>query len=164
MHRMAQAKEKVVSAPLKVPPQNVDAEQAILAGALINNDAMNQIVDVLSAEDFYKEAHVYIYAGMIELYNSNEPIDLITLSQLLKEKGLLEKSGGPDYLASLVDAVSTSAGILYHAEIVRDLAVRRRLISQCSLISDSCFQGLEPTDELLDRAEQSIFEDRKSVV
>ena len=61
---MAQAKEKVVSAPLKVPPQNVEAEQAVLAGILINNDAMNQIVDVLSQEDFYREAHAHLYEGM----------------------------------------------------------------------------------------------------
>jgi replicative DNA helicase len=161
---MAQAREKVIPAPLKVPPQNVEAEQAILAGILINNDAMNQVVDVLSADDFYKEAHAHLYAGLIALYNNNEPIDLITLSQHLKEKGLLEKAGGVDYLASLVDAVSTSAGILFHADIVRDLSVRRRLINQCSIISDSCFQDWEQTDELLDRAEQSIFDIAESKI
>ena len=155
---MAQAKEKVVSVPVKVPPQNVEAEQAILAGILINNDAMNQVVDILQPDDFYREVHGHLYDAMIGLYNKNEPIDLITLSQHLKEKGLMEKAGGSDYLASLVDAVSTSAGILYHAEIVRNLSVRRKLINQCSLISDSCFQESEPTDELLDRAEQSIFD------
>ena len=155
---MAQAKEKVVSAPLKVPPQNVEAEQAVLAGILINNDAMNQIVDVLSQEDFYREAHAHLYEGMTELYNNNEPIDLITLSHHLKEKNVLDKVGGPEYLTSLVDVVSTSAGILYHAQIIRDLSVRRRLISQCSVISDACFQNWQPTDELLDMAEQSIFD------
>jgi replicative DNA helicase len=164
MFSMAQAREKVVASPIKVPPQNVEAEQAILAGILINNDAMNQVVDSLSPDDFYREAHTHLYAGMIELYNNNEPIDLITLSQHLKEKGLLEKSGGVDYLASLVDAVSTSAGIMYHADIVRDSSVRRRLISQCSVISDSCFQDWEPTDELLDRAEQSIFDIAESKI
>ncbi|MFO7459463.1 MAG: replicative DNA helicase [Desulfatiglandales bacterium] len=155
---MAQAKEKVFSAPLKVPPQNIEAEQAVLAGILINNDAVNQIVDVLSPDDFYREAHMHIFEGMTELYNDNEPIDLITLSHQLKEKALLEKAGGAEYLTSLVDAVSTSAGIFYHAQIVRDLSVRRRLISECSLISDACFQDWRPTDELLDRAEQSIFD------
>lgn len=155
---MAQAKEKVAAAPLKVPPQNIEAEQAVLAGVLINNDAMNQIVDVLSPDDFYREAHAHLYGGMAELYNNNEPIDLITLSHYLKEKNALEKTGGPDYLTSLVDAVSTSAGILYHAQIIRDLSVRRKLISQCSVISDACFQNWQPTDELLDMAEQSIFD------
>lgn len=155
---MVQAKEKTVFSPIKVPPHNMEAEQAILAGILINNDAMNQIMDILSAGDFYREAHMDLFEGMIQLYHNNEPIDLITLSQYLKSKKLLEKVGGTDYLASLVDAVSTSAGIVYHARIVRDLSVRRKLINQCSIISELCFQGWQETDELLDMAEQSIFD------
>ncbi|MBU2498474.1 MAG: replicative DNA helicase [Proteobacteria bacterium] len=155
---MAQLKEKVISSPMKVPPQNIEAEQAILAGILINNDAMNQVVDILSVDDFYRENHMHLFEGMIELYNDNEPIDLITLSQCLKEKNLMEKAGGAEYLASLVDAISTSAGIVYHAEIVRDLSVRRKLINQCSVISEACFGSWQKTDELLDMAEQSIFD------
>ncbi|MBW1667720.1 MAG: replicative DNA helicase [Deltaproteobacteria bacterium] len=155
---MAQAREKLVSAPVKVPPQNIEAEQAVLSGILINNEAMNQVVDILSPDDFYRESHMHLFEGMTELYNNNEPIDLVTLSQYLKEKDLLEKVGSTDYLASLVDAVSTSAGIVHHAEIVRDLSVRRKLINQCSAISESCFQSWQGTDELLDLAEQSIFD------
>jgi len=155
---MPQAKEKTSPVSLKVPPHNIEAEQAILGGILINNDAMNQIMDILSADAFYREAHMNLFEGMIALYNNNEPIDLITLSQYLTEKNLLEKTGGTDYLTSLVDAVSTSAGITYHAEIVRDLSVRRKLITQCSVISESCFQNWEKTDELLDQAEQVIFD------
>ncbi|MGD9075765.1 MAG: replicative DNA helicase [Desulfobacteraceae bacterium] len=155
---MLQTKEKTTPAPVKVPPHNMDAEQAILAGILINNDAMNQVMDVLSPDDFYREAHLQLFEGMVDLYNNNEPIDLITLSQQLTGKDLLEKAGGAEYLASLVDAVSTSAGIQYHAEIVRELSVRRKLINQCSVISESCFQGWQETDELLDQAEQSIFD------
>jgi hypothetical protein len=115
---MAQTKEKTVPASIKVPPHNMEAEQAILGGILINNDAMNQIMDILSPECFYREAHMHLYEGMISLYNNDEPVDLITLSQHLNQKNLLEKAGGADYLASLVDAVSTSAGISFHAEIV----------------------------------------------
>ena len=137
---MPQAKEKVITPSIKVPPHNNDAEQAVLAGILINNDAMNQVMDILSGEDFYREVHTHLFEGMVDLYNNNEPIDLITLSHQLKEKNLQEKAGGDDYLASLVEAVSTSAGILYHAKIVRDLSVRRKLINQCSVISESCFQ------------------------
>ena len=155
---MPQTKEKTSPVSLKVPPHNIEAEQAILGGILINNDAMNQIMDILSADAFYREAHKNLFEGMIELYNNNEPIDLITLSQYLTVKDYLEKAGGTDYLTSLVDAVSTSAGITFHAEIVRDLSVRRKLITQCSVISESCFQNWEKTDELLDRAEQMIFD------
>ena len=155
---MPQAKKKVIAPSIKVPPHNLEAEEAILAGILINNDAMNQVMDILASDDFYRESHVHLFDGMVSLYNENEPIDLITLSQHLKTKDLLEKAGGTDYLGSLVDAVSTSAGILYHAQIVRDLSVRRKLISQCSIISESCFQSWQETDELLDVAEQSIFD------
>ena len=155
---MLQPKEKVAPSQLKVPPHNLEAEQAILAGILINNDAMNQVMDILSPEDLYREAHAHLFEGMIDLYNNNEPIDLVTLSQYLTEKNILEEVGGNEYLASLVEAVSTSAGITYHAEIVRDLSVRRKLIGQCSLISESCFQTWQKTDELLDQAEQSIFD------
>ena len=129
-----------------------------MAGILINNDALNQVMDILSLEDFYREAHSHLFEGMTALYNSKEPIDLITLTQHLTRKNLLEKAGGMDYLVSLVDAVSTSAGIVYHANIVRDLSIRRRLINQCSVISESCFQNWHETDELLDIAEQSIFD------
>ncbi len=155
---MAQAKEKVVPANIKVPPHNMEAEQAILGGILINNDAMNQVMDILSTEDFYREAHSHLFQGMADLYNNSEPIDLITLTQYLTGKNLLEKAGGTDYLTSLVDAVSTSAGIAYHAEIVRDLSVRRRLLTQCSVISESCLQNWQTTGELLELAEQSIFD------
>ncbi|MFC1867633.1 replicative DNA helicase [Thermodesulfobacteriota bacterium] len=155
---MAQTKEKIISTALKVPPHHMEAEQAILGGILINNDAMNQIMDILSAECFYREAHMHLFQGMVEIYNNNEPIDLITLSQYLAEKNLLEKAGGTDYLASLVDAVSTSAGIVYHSEIVRDFSVRRRLLTKCSAIAESCLQNWQSTDELLDTAEQSIFD------
>ena len=155
---MAQAKEKVIPASLKVPPHNMEAEQAILGGILINNDAMNQITDILAPDHFYREAHGHLYQGMLNLYNNNEPIDLITLSQHLKIKNILEKAGGTEYLSSLVDAVSTSAGIAYHAGIVRDLYVRRRLLISCSSISESCLQDWQATDELLDLAEQSIFD------
>ena len=155
---MPQLKKQMITPSIKVPPHNIEAEEAILAGILINNDAMNQVMDILSVDDFYREAHANLFEGMVGLYNDNQPIDLITLSQLLKEKNRLEKAGGTDFLASLVDAVSTSAGILYHAGIVRNLAIRRKLIAQCSSISESCFQEWQDTDELLDRAEQSIFD------
>ena len=155
---MARPEEVPSPAALKVPPHNLDAEQAILGGILVNNDAMNQVMDILTEEDFYREAHGLLFSGMAALYNNSEPVDLITLSQHLRNQDLLEKAGGTEYLASLADAVSTSAGVTYHAQIVRDLSIRRRLISQCSRISDSCFQNWARSDELLDMAEQVIYD------
>ncbi|MEE4354169.1 MAG: replicative DNA helicase [Desulfatiglans sp.] len=153
-------KPKAQSAPfhLKVPPHNVEAEQAVLGAVLINNDAVNEIMDLLSPEDFYREANGAMFEGILDLYNRSEPIDIITLSQILSRKNLIERIGGTDYLASLVDAVSTSAGIAYHAKIIKDLSVRRKLISQCSTISELCFQEWENAEDLLERAEQSIFD------
>ncbi|MBW1849918.1 MAG: replicative DNA helicase [Deltaproteobacteria bacterium] len=155
---MPQAREKPAPAYLKVPPHNIEAEEAILGGILMNNDAMNQIMDILSPGDFYREANLHIFEGMVELYNLGEPIDIITLSRYLTKKKLVEKAGGPDYPASLVDAVSTSAGITYHAEIVKSFSVRRKLIGQCSAISEACFQDWESTADLLEMAEQSVFD------
>jgi len=155
---MPKAKEKKAPSYLKVPPHNIEAEQAILGGILMNNNAMNQIMDILSPDDFYREANMSLFQGMVGLYNRSEPIDVITLSRFLTEKNLLEKVGGIDYLGSLVDAVSTSAGIVYHADIVKNLSVRRKLISQCSAISESCFQDWERTEDLLETAEQAIYD------
>jgi replicative DNA helicase len=155
---MPKKKEDTVYSPYKVPPHNLEAEQAILGGILINNDALNQVVDILSGEDFYREAHALIYEGMLTLYNRDDPVDVITLSQVLKEKGALDKVGGTEYLASLAEATATSAGIMYHAEIVKDLSTRRNLIRQCSHISEVCFQPGNDTEDILDSAEQYIFE------
>ncbi len=155
---MQQASKNKAAPSLKLPPHNIEAEQAVLGGVLINNDAMNQITDILSADDFYRDANKALYEGMVQLYNQSEPIDIITLSQYLSKKDLLEKVGGTDYLASLIEAVSTSAGIAHHAQIVKDLSVRRKLINRCSVISESCFQDWEETEDLLELAEQSIFD------
>ncbi|HOP48400.1 MAG TPA: replicative DNA helicase [Desulfobacteraceae bacterium] len=155
---MPQEAARIAPSNLKVPPHNLEAEQAILGGILINNDALNQIIDILSPENFYRESHADLFEGMAELYSQGKPIDIITLSQCLASKNKLENVGGTDYLASLVEAVSTSAGIAYHAEIVRNLYVRRKLISQCSTISESCFHEWENTEDLLELAEQSIFD------
>ena len=156
---MARAQGKsTISSGVKIPPHNIEAEQSVLGGVLINNDALNQLMDVLAPGDFYREAHACLFEGMLELYNISEPIDAITLSSVIARKGLTEKTGGNEYLASLVDAVSTSAGILHHASIIKDLSVRRKLISQCAEISDSCFQEWGETEALLEMAEQSIFD------
>ena len=150
-------KDRTVRSSPKVPPHNLEAEQAVLGGILLNNDAMNQLMDILSPDDFYREAHATIFDAMVHLYNESEPIDVITLSEALNRKNGLQKAGGIDYLAVLVESVSTSAGIVYHAEIIRHASVRRRLISECSNISELCFQEQDETDDLLEKAEQTIF-------
>lgn len=154
---MPGSKDRTPRSSLKVPPHNLEAEQAVLGGVLLNNDAMNQLMDILSSDDFYREANATIFEGMTLLYNESEPIDVITLSEALTRKSQLEKVGGIDYLAVLVQSVSTSAGIVYHAEIIRHASVRRQLISECSNISELCFQEQEDAEGLLEKAEQTIF-------
>ncbi|MFO7986506.1 MAG: replicative DNA helicase [Desulfatiglandaceae bacterium] len=161
---MAQAKKKSPETYLKVPPHNNEAEQAILGSILLNNDTMNQVMDILSPDDFYREAHSALFERMVYLYNRAEPIDIITLSEALTAKGALETSGGTEYLASLVQSVTTSAGSVYYAEIIRNLSVKRRLIGQCSVISELCFQEDKETDALLEIAEQSIFDIAESQI
>jgi len=141
-----------------VPPHNIEAEKAILGGILINNDAINQTMDILSPDDFYKESHSHLFEGMVTLYNENEPIDLITVTQILATKNMLDKSGGNDYIISLIESVATSAGIAFHAKIVKDLSIRRKLINKCAIISESCFQNMGNTELLLEQAEQSIYD------
>ncbi|MEA2040458.1 MAG: replicative DNA helicase [Thermodesulfobacteriota bacterium] len=155
---MPQPKEKIASSYLKVPPHDIEAEQAILGGVLMNNDSMNQIMDILAPDAFYREAHAILFEGMTGLYNHGEPIDIITLSRTLTKKKALDRIGGTDYLALLVEAVSTSAGIASYANIVRDLYVKRELINKCSVISEACFKDWEETEDLLELAEQSIFD------
>jgi len=151
-----------MSLSIKIPPHNLDAEQAILGGVLINNAAMNQVMDIVVADDFYRDAHKTLFKGIIDLYNRNEPIDVTTLSQYLMAKNALDEVGGNEYLTSLADAVSTSAGIQFHAELVRELSLKRTMIMECSSISESCFQQSKSIAEVLEKAEQAIFDLTKS--
>jgi len=142
---------------IRIPPHNIEAEQSILGGIFVNNHAMDQVMDILTPECFYRESHNIIFQGMIDLYKKNEIIDLITLPAYLMQKNLIEKTGGQEYMISLTEAVSTSAGIEYHAEIVRDKYVRRELLGNCSTICESCLQNWQSTEELLEVAENAIF-------
>lgn len=135
-----------------------------MGSILLNNDTMNQVMDILSADDFYREAHSTLFDRMVYLYNRAEPIDIITLSEALTAKGAMDAIGGTDYLASLVQAVTTSAGSVYYAEIIRNLSVKRQLIGECSTISELCFQEDKETDALLEIAEQSIFDIAESQI
>lgn len=143
----------------KLPPQNIDAEQSVLGGILLENSAMNRALEILSsARDFYSEAHRKIFEAIRELSDRNEPIDLITLSNALKDKNMLDSVGGTAYLASLVDNVPSAANVANYAKIVKEKAILRGLISSATEIIDNCFETNSDVDNILDRAEHSIFE------
>jgi len=141
----------------KLPPQNIEAEQAVLAGILLDNSAINRVVEVLEPDDFYKENHRRIFSAMLELSEGNEGIDLISLSERLQKKGLLESVGGASYLTDMMNSVATAANVHHHAKIVHEKAILRQLITTAT---DIVTQGLEDRGdaaELLDYAEKSIF-------
>lgn len=142
----------------KVPPQNLDAELSILGGILLDNNAINNVIELLSASDFYRESHTKIFNTMIDVAEKGEPVDLITLSDALKTAGLLEEVGGPAYIASLADGVPTAANIGYYAKIVKEKAILRGLINTATDIVTKGYEESTDVDDFLDYAESRIFE------
>ena len=141
----------------KLPPQSLEAEQSVLGAILLDHQSLSKALEILSPDDFYREAHRQIFRGMIEMYERNKAIDLITLPEYLKQQNLLGDVGGVGYLASLVQAAPTAANILYHARIVHEKGVLRGLIHTATDIVTQGFEGTRDADELLDQAEQKIF-------
>jgi replicative DNA helicase len=142
----------------KVPPQNLEAESSVLGGILLENDAINVVLELLRPEDFYRESHRKVFRAMIELLDRSEPVDLITLSEFLKGKNELEAVGGTSYLASLADYVPTAANISYYARIVREKAILRSLISAATEIATRGYEEQGNVEEFLDTAEKVIFD------
>lgn len=141
----------------KVPPQNLEAEESVLGGILIDNDALNSVLDTLKPEDFYRKANRRIFECAISLYERSEPVDLITLTNELKKAEVLEEVGGAAYLANLVDKVPTAANISHYAKIVREKAILRDIIrASTSIISESYHEG-EDIEEFLDKTEKVIL-------
>ena len=145
-------------ANLKVPPQNLEAEQSVLGGILLENEAISKVLETLLPDDFYRESHRKIFNSMIELFEKNEPIDLITLTNQLKSKGHLDGVGGSAYLSSLVDSIPTAANITYYARIVKEKSVLRRLITTATEIVTRGYGDEDDVWDLLDEAEKSIFQ------
>jgi replicative DNA helicase len=142
----------------KVPPQNLEAEQSVLGGILLDNLALNTVLELLETDDFYSEAHRKIFSAIIELSNRNEPCDLITLSNILKIQKRIEKVGGTTYLASLVDNVSSAVNIAYYAKIIKEKSILRRLIGTATEILNKSYDAGMDIDSVLDEAEHAIFE------
>ncbi len=142
----------------QVPPQNLDAEDAILSAVLVDNDILLDAVEILSPEDFYKSAHQKIFGAMLELFSRNEPVDLVTLANLLRQQGQLESVGGASYLAQLVEAVPMAVNARHYAKIVHEKACLRRLIERSNRIIQRCYQDSGSMEDILDWAESAIFE------
>lgn len=142
----------------RVPPQNIEAEQAVLGAMLIDKEAIAKATEVLSADDFYREAHRVIFSAMLELYNKNEAVDMVTVTEILKRDNKLEDIGGIAYITSLANVVLTAANVKYHAEIVAEKSVLRQLVRVSTEIAAMGYEANEDVGTLLDTAERRILE------
>ncbi len=142
----------------KLPPQNLEAEQSVLGGILLDNPALNTVLEALTPADFYSDAHRKIFKAIIELSERNEPCDLITLSNILKDQKRIDQVGGTAYLASLVDNVASAANISYYVKIIKEKSVLRRLIGSATEILNKSYDAGMDVDDILDEAEHAIFE------
>jgi replicative DNA helicase len=143
----------------KLPPQNIEAEQAVLGAIIFDNEALPAVLELhLEPEAFYKEAHRRIYSAILELYDKNEPVDIVTLTDYLRRNGGLEAVGGLPYISTLADIVPTSANIRYHSKIVSEKAVLRSLIRTATNITAMVYEEAGEADEMVDNAERAIFE------
>jgi replicative DNA helicase len=142
----------------KLPPQSLEAEMSILGGILIDNDAINRVLEMLTPEDFYRESHRKIFQAMMRLSDTREPCDLITMTDMLKKAGELEEIGGAAYLATLVDYVPTAANIAYYCKMVKEKSTNRKLISVATEIVSRGYDDQADVEELLDKAQKEIYE------
>ena len=141
----------------KIPPHSLEAEESLLGSLLIDKDAIIRVVDSILPQDFYKDAHKLIFETIKELYNSQEPIDIITLSNRLEEKKVLTSIGGRTYLARLSNAVATSANVVNYANIIQRKATLRRLQQAAAEIMTLSYDEETDIDEVLDETEKKIF-------
>jgi len=143
---------------IRIPPQSIESEKAVLGSIMLRKDAMNEIEDVVNPDSFYAEKHKIIFQAMIDLFIKNEPIDMLSLSTKLSEKKMLEAIGGNQYLAEIVNVVPSSTNVKHYAEIVQKKFVLRSLIDAADYVSELAFEESDDhMDDILDMAEKKIF-------
>jgi replicative DNA helicase len=142
----------------KTPPHSPETEKTVLGGILVNNKNLNVLLSIVSPEDFYKDANRSILARMSSLVDKGLPIDLLTLTDELQKAGILDEIGGAAYLSSLMDGVPKSLNIEYHARIIKEKALLRRLITSSAKIMSSSYDQKDDADQLLEEAQAAIIE------
>ena len=131
--------------PERVPPQNIEAEQAVLGAMLIKKEAIIEVQEILRPDDFYRETHRIIYEAMVRLQNNDEAVDLVTLTEELRKTDMLDKVGGLGFITQLANIVATAANVSYHAKIVKEKAELRNLINVATEIAGKAY---EDSDEV----------------
>lgn len=139
------------------PPQDTEAEQAVIAAMMLKKDAAIQVSEMLQPEDFYRQTHRLIYEAIRDLMDRGEPVDIITLTEQLKKTGGLERVGGIQAVGTIANAVPTAANVMYHAKIVREKAQLRRLINVATEIESSAYEEAGDVADLMDEAEKKIL-------
>ena len=147
-----------------LPPQNIDAEASLLSAVLVDDSAMNELVEIITPLDFYRSAHQKIFSAMIQLAEKNEPIDLVTLANIMKDIGDLDKIGGAVFLSKLIDEVPLAANVRHYAKIIHEKATLRRLIEKGYAIIKRCLDEQQKVDEIVDFAQGCIFEISESKI
>ena len=142
----------------KTIPYSIEAEQSVLGSVLLDKDLLIMVVDVLSTDDFYAEQNAQIYDVMLTLFRKNEPIDLVTITELLKNRNMLEKTGGIGYLTALATAPDFSDNILAYAKIVKDKSILRKLINASTQTIQNCYDQTREVGEILEKAEKAVFD------
>jgi replicative DNA helicase len=142
----------------RIPPQNLEAEMAVLGSILVDREMMPTVSEIIAAVDFYAVNHESIYTALLQLYERGEPLDKITLAEELRRRDLLERVGGLPYLSALMETVPTAASAEYYAKIVREKSALRGLIHAGTIISKIGFEAEEDVDGALDRSEQIVYE------
>lgn len=143
---------------VRTPPQDLDAETSVLGSMMLSKDAIADVVEHLRGEDFYKPAHETIYDVILDLYASGEPADAVTVSNALSKSGDLARIGGAAYLHTLIQSVPTSANAIFYAEIVRELALLRRLVTAGTRIVQMGYDAQGDTDDLINLAQSEIYQ------
>ncbi|MFZ2522591.1 MAG: replicative DNA helicase [Minisyncoccia bacterium] len=147
-----------MNSKLRIPPQNLDAEMAFLGSIMLRPDSLYEVVDMVKPDSFYSEKHRIIFETMLELFNKHVPIDLLSVSNRLKEKGWLDQIGGNTYLVELTNTVPTASNVKYYAEIVEKKYMMRRLIEASNHISELGYEETKELEEILDSAEKRLFD------
>ncbi|MBY0376926.1 replicative DNA helicase, partial [Patescibacteria group bacterium] len=143
---------------IRIPPQNIESEQAVLGSIMLRKDAMHEVEDMINADSFYVEKHKIIFRAMLDLSLKNEPIDMLSLSTKLREQKFLDAIGGNQYLAEIVNTVPSSTNIKYYADIVQKKFTLRNLIEAADFISELAFEESDDhMDDILDMAEKKMF-------
>lgn len=142
---------------LRVPPHNEDAERSVLGAVLLDNPVLDELLGQVKVDDFYREAHRHIYRAMTALHERGEPVDMLTLADLLQAEGVLEASGGPAYLARLSGAVPSAANVGHYGAIVRRKAALRRFIATADDLVNECYDDVSDIEAFMDSAEQRLF-------